>query len=164
MNIRTPGKLTAALMLMLSACNQSAAPDPDIQDPVSGDLPFDSTDQDLSCDDECPVYEEGTAYEVGECRYGQCGPVWYWEYYGAANVLYPETLPPPRTCDEVCSSQAVSCVAQGCNGKTAFTCGRLDWSGCEEDARLDWTGACMEVVPWPEFWSGAIPNLACCCQ
>jgi len=37
-------------------------------------------------------------------------------------------------------------------------------SPTEHDARLDWSGACSETVPWPQFDAGDIPNIGCCCR
>lgn len=57
-----------------------------------------------SCGSECALMYEGTPYEAGTCKMGECGPLW-------ADCL-PE-LPMFVTCADVCAGYDLSCV--GCS-------------------------------------------------
>lgn len=169
-------KCALALLLNAACRREQACPDCDAEpvlDLPPSDLPCGGANLQTdelncgACEIECVAHAyEGTPYEVGECRDGECGPVWYEKEYDSIQWNGPP--PPDVTCEEICGIYSTSCVAQGCSGKTGFVCSTTFGWGCsltEEDGYpVDRFGACDEVVPWPEFDPGVVPQVGCCCR
>ena len=167
--------LTLSLILTLAGC-RGPLPCPDCEaddeeDPVP-DLPCGGADLQTdalncgSCGNECPIGHAGTEYAVGQCKDGQCGGLnWYEQVYSDPDDL------PQISCAEACASDSATCVEQGCSGKTGYICAYFFGEGClftdPFAAITDWTGACADDVPWPDFDppdDGVRPALGCCCE
>lgn len=106
-----------------------------------------------TCGHECPVWYEGTEWEAGSCKDGECGPVWSTcvPEFGTAN------------CEEVCKGFGQTCVANGCSGLTALLYG-VGLEGCDMAQVYDtMEGACDEPIPWMSTveWS---TEAKCCCK
>jgi hypothetical protein len=156
-------------LALLIGCRQ-APPSPDGDGDVPPDLPCGGADLNAdnfncgACENECAVFYEGTNYEAGGCIGGKCGPVWHATQYEPMQIDGPP--PPDLTCAELCADYSTSCADQGCSGKTGYVCSTLFGYGCslhDDQALLDWTGTCNEVIPWPEFFPGDMPMVGCCC-
>jgi hypothetical protein len=154
------------VVVLLAGCGPSdLCPDCVDEEPIP-DLPCGGADlqtDDLNCGtcgNECWVDGKGTDYEAGSCHEGQCGPHWYYKQYLSAGG--PSGEFPKASCDDVCTENSVSCVAEGCSGKTGYMCGLGDFTG--ECPPIDWTGPCAMDVPWPDFGGSVIPVLTCCCE
>jgi hypothetical protein len=105
-----------------------------------------------SCGNECFVFFEGLEWEAGGCQAGKCGPVWIpclTSLFGA-------------TCEELCGTLELSCVANGCSGLTGLLLGVSEFGYCLEPASIykPMTGACDEPIPWDD---DAFNEVSCCC-
>jgi hypothetical protein len=155
------------LALLLIGCGQPL-PCPDCNsedDEAIPDLPCGGADLQTDdfncgmCGNECVVYRAGTDYEAGNCREGRCGPHWYNKQYPLADA---GNLP-KASCQDVCAEHSVSCVVQGCSGKTGYMC-HIGDDFSPACTPIDWTGLCTAHVPWPDFGGSVIPVLYCCCE
>jgi len=167
--------LSFCVVSMLGACERSSpcadclAEEP-VEEPAVPDLPCDGADLEVddlncgACGAACSVTYVDTPYEVGHCSEGQCGPRWY------AQTLdpIPEGHPLPElNCEEVCANVSLTCVAQGCSGKTGYSCVTAFGTGCsltdEYFYPANWEGACADDIPLPDPDPGVNLKIGCCC-
>ncbi len=168
-----------ALLLLLAACNRDNVPCPtcdgeDQAEQEEGSLPdlpcggADLLTDDLNCGtcgNECAVMWPDTDYAAGGCIAGECGPLW-----SGAFTLLP--LPDMATCEQLCGFGDVACVPKGCSGMTGFVCvivgdfgDQCDLGKPTNHATIELTGACDEVIPYPNGLEPSdYPNFACCCE
>jgi hypothetical protein len=60
------------------------------------------------------------------------------------------------------------CRANSCSGLTGFVCEAIFGQPCAtivdaDAALLDFSGACDELIPWPEAVFGGDRHAYCCC-